>query len=176
MIKKTADSLLCPLHSIQFSPLVFLPLWLLSVFLLIIFRLTLYFKCLKALKDYDVSTSILSDVLLNHILGMAKLSGLGFVVISFAWGPFALLCAYSLLAGAKDLNIYMTMIPPIMAKVRLIQNCTYILSESTIAVLYIHHEKYFLLFSSFLVCPTYEQYCCHFYNASNFGCISLVEE
>ena len=116
------------MHSIQFSPLVFLPLWLLSVFSLIIFRLTLYFKCLKALKDYDVSTSILTDVLLNHILGMAKLSGLGFMVISFAWGPFALLCAYSLLAGAKDLNIYMTMIPPIMAKVRLMQSCTYVLS------------------------------------------------
>ena len=28
MIGKTADSLLCPFHSIQFLPLVFLPLWL----------------------------------------------------------------------------------------------------------------------------------------------------
>jgi hypothetical protein len=28
MIEKTADSLLCPLHSIQFSPLVFIPQWL----------------------------------------------------------------------------------------------------------------------------------------------------
>ena len=27
MIEKMADSLLCPLHSIQFSPVVFLPLW-----------------------------------------------------------------------------------------------------------------------------------------------------
>ena len=27
MIGNTANSLLCPLHSIQFSPLVFLPLW-----------------------------------------------------------------------------------------------------------------------------------------------------
>ena len=35
---------------------------------------------------------------------------------------------------------------------------------------------FFSFFSSFLVCPTYEQYCCHFYNASNFGCIPLVEE
>lgn len=91
---------------------------------LIISMLTLYFKCLKALKDYDVSTSILSDVLLNHILGMAKLSGLGFVVITFAWGPVTLLCFYSLLAGAKDLNIYMTMIPPIMAKFAPLMNST----------------------------------------------------
>ena len=28
MIEKMADSLLCPLHSIQFLPLVFLPLWI----------------------------------------------------------------------------------------------------------------------------------------------------
>ena len=27
MIAKTADSLVCPFHSIQFSPLGFLPLW-----------------------------------------------------------------------------------------------------------------------------------------------------
>ena len=76
-----------------------------------------YFKCLKVMKECDVPTSHLSDVDLNHILGMAKLCGLGFVVLSFAWSPFAMLCAYTLIAGTNELNIYMTMIPPIMAKV-----------------------------------------------------------
>ena len=76
-----------------------------------------YLKCLKVMKECDVSTSVLSDVDLNHILGMAKLCGMGFVVVTFAWSPFAVLCSYTLIAGANELNIYMTMIPPIMAKV-----------------------------------------------------------
>ena len=81
-------------------------------------RLILYFNCLKVLKEYDVSTSILSDIDLNHILGVAKLCGFGFLVFIFAWSPFLILCSYTLIAGANELNIYMTMIPPIMAKVK----------------------------------------------------------
>ena len=45
MIGKTADSLLCPLHSIQFSTLVFLPLWAKLLFL------NFYSFCLKYFLD-----------------------------------------------------------------------------------------------------------------------------
>ena len=74
-------------------------------------------RCLKILRNFDVSTSLLSEIDLQHILGMAKLCGLGFVVLIFAWSPFALLCTFTLFADAQQLNIYLTMVPPIMAKV-----------------------------------------------------------
>ena len=57
---------------------------------------------------------------LNHITGLAKFCGVQFALILLCWSPFALICTYTLVAGAKDINIFMSMVPPIMAKVTLL--------------------------------------------------------
>ena len=54
---------------------------------------------------------------LNHITGLAKFCGVQFALILLCWSPFVLICTYTLVAGAKDINIFMSMVPPIMAKV-----------------------------------------------------------
>ena len=51
------------------------------------------------------------------ITGLAKFCGIQFALILLCWSPFALICTYTLVAGAKDINIFMSMVPPIMAKV-----------------------------------------------------------
>lgn len=83
--------------------------------------MTFYFKVLKILRNYQVSASSskLTELDLFHILGMAKLVGLGLLIVIFSWGPFAVLTSFTFFASAKDLNIFMTMVPPIMAKVSL---------------------------------------------------------
>merc|ERR1712029_1014546 len=40
----------------------------------------------------------------------------GFINVIFAWSPFFLLCLYTMIAGAHDLSVFATLIPPMVAK------------------------------------------------------------
>ena len=79
-----------------------------------------YFRGLQNLVKHERSRSPLSKFEHKHIVGMAKLCAIGFVNVIFAWSPFFLLCLYTLIAGAHDLSVFATLIPPMVAKVK---NC-----------------------------------------------------
>ncbi len=49
---------------------------------------------------------------------MVKFCVANLASILLFWGPFASLCIFTLIAKADDLNIYLTLLPPIMAKVK----------------------------------------------------------
>ena len=64
MIEKTADPLLCPLHSIQFSPPVLLPLWWCQQFKIVLlfnlFKHYLIFRIRPQLYESDLKSICLS--------------------------------------------------------------------------------------------------------------------
>ena len=79
--------------------------------------MSLYFKSLHTLKKFDVEKSSLTTTELHHVSCLAKFCGIQFLFVLLCWGPYALLCIFTLLASAKDINIFLSMAPPIMAKV-----------------------------------------------------------
>lgn len=80
-------------------------------------RLIMFTKSTGVLKAQDAFATNLTAVELKYILGLARFCALGYGIILLAWGPFVLLCTYTLFASAEDINIFLTAVPPIMAKV-----------------------------------------------------------